>query len=166
MARVYLALGSNLGDRAGAISRAEEAIRGLPGTRDVRLSGVYETPAVGGPAGQGAFLNAAVALETELEPRELLERLQGIERAAGRPGRAERERWGPRVLDIDVLLYEDRVIDEPGLKVPHPRMHERWFVLRPLADVGGEAVHPVMRKTVNELLARVEDEENVQGARK
>lgn len=158
MATVYLGMGSNLGDRAAHLARAAELLRTAEGVTDVRMSNAYETEPVG-PIEQGRYLNAAAAIETTLEPAELLALLHTIEADAGRDAPADRQRWGPRELDLDILLYADQVIDEPGLSVPHPRMHERWFVLRPLAEVGPEATHPVLGKTVRELLAEVEAKE-------
>jgi 2-amino-4-hydroxy-6-hydroxymethyldihydropteridine diphosphokinase len=130
--RAFLALGSNLGDRRAFIDRA---VAGLPDV--VAVSGVYETDPVGGPDGQGPYLNAVVELSTELSPRELLEIGQRLEAEAGR---VRTERWGPRPLDVDVLLVGELVVDEPDLIVPHPRMWEREFVLRPLADLAPELV--------------------------
>lgn len=126
MALAYLALGSNLGDRE-AFLRA--AVAGIPDI--VAVSSVYETGPVGGPA-QGEYLNAVVALETELSPRELLEVARRLESEAGR---VRTTRWGPRTLDVDVLLVGDLTVDDADLQVPHPRMGERAFVLAPLADV-------------------------------
>jgi 2-amino-4-hydroxy-6-hydroxymethyldihydropteridine diphosphokinase len=125
--RAFLSLGSNLGDRWAHL---REAVAGLPDV--VAVSPVYETEPVGGPAGQGPFLNAVVELDTELSPRDLLEVARRLEAAAGR---RRVEHHGPRTLDVDVLLVGDVVVDEPDLVVPHPRMHERRFVLRPLADL-------------------------------
>ncbi|MFA9478678.1 2-amino-4-hydroxy-6-hydroxymethyldihydropteridine diphosphokinase [Phycisphaerales bacterium AB-hyl4] len=150
-------MGSNLGDRWGHLTAACQALAALADTRVAAVSGVYETAPVGGPSGQGAFLNAVVALETTLSPSELLAALQAVERSAGRPSRAERTHWGPRPLDLDVLAYDERVIDEPGLHVPHPRLHERWFVLRPLADVASPAWrHPLTGASVAAMLEAVE----------
>jgi 2-amino-4-hydroxy-6-hydroxymethyldihydropteridine diphosphokinase len=125
--RAFLGLGSNLGDRWGHL---REAVAALPDV--VAVSPVYETSPVGGPEGQGAYLNCVVELATDLGPRELLGVAQRLEAAAAR----ERgERWGPRTLDVDVLLVDDLTVDEPDLVVPHPRMWERRFVLAPLADL-------------------------------
>ncbi|MFP4144373.1 MAG: 2-amino-4-hydroxy-6-hydroxymethyldihydropteridine diphosphokinase [Phycisphaeraceae bacterium] len=152
MAIALVALGSNLGDRRVQLERAAEALGALPRTRLIAMSRLHETAPVGGPAGQGPFLNAAAKLETDLAPRELLDAMQAIEAEAGRESSAERVHWGPRVLDLDLLLYDDRRIDEPGLTVPHPRMHERAFVLEPLAEIAPEAVHPRLGRPVRELL--------------
>jgi len=122
----YVGLGSNLGDREAILLRAADAIDA------VRLSPVIETEPWG-YADQPRFLNAVAELETELSPRELLELLLDVERRLGRT--REGPRYGPRTIDLDLLLYGDEVIDEPGLVVPHPRLLEREFVLEPLADL-------------------------------
>lgn len=149
---VFIGLGSNLGDRAALLSGAVERLRATPGIGSVTLSRVHETEPVGGPSGQGRYLNAVAQVETTLEPHALLAELRRIETGAGRE---RRERWGPRTLDLDLLLYDDRVIDSPDLTVPHPRLHERRFVLEPLAELAPELVHPVLRRTITELLAAV-----------
>jgi 2-amino-4-hydroxy-6-hydroxymethyldihydropteridine diphosphokinase len=135
-ARVYLALGSNLGDREGTLQRALDAIAGTRGVDGVAVSNVYETDPVGGPE-QGPFLNAVVALDTAMTPRTLLELAHRVEAEAHR---VRLERWGPRTLDVDVLLVGDETVDEPDLVVPHPRMWERGFVLAPLHDVAPDLV--------------------------
>lgn len=140
--RAFVALGSNLGDRWAHL---RAAVAGLPGV--VGASTVYETDAVGGPGGQPPYLNAVVELDTDLGPRELLELGQALESAADR---VRAERWGPRTLDIDVLVVGDLVVDEVDLVVPHPRMGERAFVLIPLHDlapdlVGQRPAHPGVR---------------------
>ena len=131
--RAYLALGSNLGDRWQFLREAVTALR----DELVAVSNVYETDPVGGPAGQGAYLNCVVALETEKSPHELLGICRRLEAAADR---VRIERDGPRTLDVDVLLVGDLVVNDHDLTIPHPRMWERWFVLAPLADLAPELV--------------------------
>lgn len=157
MPTVYLALGSNVGDRAAQLDAACQAIAALPGTELVSVSSYHETAPVGGPTGQSPFLNAACRITTELEPAALLGELQRIERERGRPDPAARVPSGPRTLDIDILLYDERRIDQPGLKVPHPRMHDRRFVLAPLAEIGPEAFHPVLGLSVSRMLAQLDE---------
>jgi len=132
--RAFLGLGSNLGDRW---QHLRDAVAALPDV--VAVSPVYETSPVGGPEGQGPYLNCVVELETDLGPRELLQVAQRLEAAAGR----ERgERWGARTLDVDVLLADELSVDDPDLVVPHPRMWQRRFVLAPLADLAPDLVPP------------------------
>jgi len=130
--RAFLGLGSNLGDRLGHLRRAIESIPDV-----VAVSPVYETDPMGGPVGQGAYLNAVVELGTDLAPRDLLALARRLEAEAGR---VRTERFGPRTLDVDVLLVGDQVVDDDDLVVPHPRMWERRFVLAPLADLAPELV--------------------------
>lgn len=134
--RAYLGLGSNLGDRAAMLQLATDDLAMTDGITVVAVSGVYETAPVGGPE-QDDYLNAVVAIETRLDARALLRVAQGIEEHAGR---VRTVRWGPRSLDVDVLIVGDARVDEPDLQVPHPRLHERGFVLAPLRDVAPERV--------------------------
>lgn len=134
MARVAIALGSNLGDRLDHLRAGVAALSELGEVVDA--SSLFETEPVGGPD-QGRYLNAVALVETDLEPSELLDRLRGIEQARGR---VRHERWGPRTLDLDIVAYEDRVVDELDLEIPHPRAHERGFVLAPLVEVWPEAI--------------------------
>ena len=139
MEQVYVGLGSNLADPRAQVERALGALAGLPQTRLVQRSRLYRS-APWGRADQPEFVNAVVALQTELTPREMLEALLKIERAAGRARDATR--WGPRVLDLDILVFGDRLIDEPGLHVPHPHLHERAFVVLPLAEIAADLIVP------------------------
>jgi 2-amino-4-hydroxy-6-hydroxymethyldihydropteridine diphosphokinase len=134
MTRAFLALGSNLGDRAAELRRAVTAM-----TEVAAASGVYETEPVGGPEGQGAYLNMVVQLETDRSPRQLLETCRSLEAAAGR---VRDVHWGPRPLDVDVLWIDGISVDEADLQVPHPRLRERPFVLAPLAELAPDIVPP------------------------
>jgi 2-amino-4-hydroxy-6-hydroxymethyldihydropteridine diphosphokinase len=138
--RAYIGLGGNLGDVSATLASAFAALDALPQTRLATHSSIYRSPAWG-MTDQPAFLNAVAALDTELEPASLLAELLRIERAAGRE-RIGAMRWGPRTLDLDLLLYADAVIDQPGLHVPHPHLHERAFVLLPLAEIASDAIVP------------------------
>ena len=138
--RAFLALGSNLGDRAGNLRAAVDAIPDL-----VAESGVYETAPVGGPDDQGAYLNMVVELDTELTARDLLDVCRRTESAGGR----ERiVRWGPRTIDVDIIWIDGVRVDEPDLRVPHPLMHERAFVLAPLEELGPDVVPDDWRSTL------------------
>jgi 2-amino-4-hydroxy-6-hydroxymethyldihydropteridine diphosphokinase len=142
-----LGLGANLGDRRRTLAAALRRLAEQPGIRVAAVSALYETPPWG-KTDQPAFLNAAARIETSLSPRALLDLALEVERSLGR----ERgERWGPRTLDIDILLFGEEGIDEPGLHVPHPRLHERAFALAPLVDVMPEA--EIARRPAAEWLA-------------
>jgi 2-amino-4-hydroxy-6-hydroxymethyldihydropteridine diphosphokinase len=145
MTRAYVGLGANLGDREGTI---RAAVAALPGV--LAVSSLRETEPVG-LTDQPRFLNGVAALETELSARDLLDTLLALER---RLGRERRERWGPRTIDLDLLLFGEEAIDEPGLTVPHPRLHERRFALEPLAEIAPDALIPGRGRVAN-LLAEL-----------
>jgi 2-amino-4-hydroxy-6-hydroxymethyldihydropteridine diphosphokinase len=149
--KAYIGLGSNLGNRLGNIRFALAAMGQMPGSSVLRMSAVYETEPVG-TAGQPKFLNAAVELETSLEPSLLLNSLQRIEHHMGR---VRQVKWEPRVIDLDILYYGSLVIDTPELKVPHPEAKDRGFVLVPLCDLDPELVDPVIRQPVKALLKKI-----------
>jgi 2-amino-4-hydroxy-6-hydroxymethyldihydropteridine diphosphokinase len=153
LVEAYIALGTNLGDRRANLAAAIDRLRTLQGASFRGLSEVYETEPIG-PPGQGAYLNAVAVIDTTLSPRELLEVLIEIERQMGR---VRSQRWGPRTIDLDLLLYGDALIDEPGLTVPHPRLSERWFVLKPLHDLAPGLTVPGVGETVAELLTKLEE---------
>ena len=155
MARAYVGLGSNLGDREAALRSALAALAADPRVELLGVSAFRETEPVGF-VDQPRFLNAAVALETPLAPRPLLELLVGVERALGRTRSGPR--FGPRTIDLDLLIYDDVVVDEPGLTLPHPRLHQRRFVLEPLAELDPWLVVPG-RGPVKALLAGVDSSE-------
>jgi 2-amino-4-hydroxy-6-hydroxymethyldihydropteridine diphosphokinase len=154
----YIALGSNMGDRELNLLRAVAEIGKLPDSKVTGLSPFYETSPVG-VTEQDFFYNAVLRLTTALPPLNLLERLLAIESSIF--GRTRTVHWGPRRMDLDLLLYADAVINEEGLTVPHPHMGERRFVLQPLCDIAPELIHPVLGKTMTILLANVPSGETV-----
>jgi 2-amino-4-hydroxy-6-hydroxymethyldihydropteridine diphosphokinase len=153
MTRAYVGVGANLGDRERTIRKALAALDARPGIAVVAVSTLRETDPVG-YLDQPRFLNGAAALETELAPHALLEALLDVERALGRV-RGMGPRYGPRPIDLDLLLHGDAVLDEPGLVLPHPRLHERLFALEPLAELDPALVVPG-RGAVEDLIARLE----------
>ncbi len=149
----YIALGANLGDRRANIEAAVERLRATDGVLVTKVSPPMENPAVGGPADSPPFLNAVAEIQTTLPPRELLDRLLQIEKDLGR---TRREKWGPRAIDLDLILYGDQIIAERDLHVPHPLMHERRFVLEPLAQIAPHALHPERKRTAAQMLDDLE----------
>ena len=148
MKPIFIAVGSNEGNRPELIKRAAELLKNNPAIQIVRSSCHYETDPVGGPP-QGKFLNAVWKIETSLTARELLNAMLKVEQALGRERTVKN---GPRTIDLDILFYGDQIIDEDGLNVPHPRLRERWFVLKPLWDLAADFIDPVTKKSVCELL--------------
>ncbi len=153
----YIALGSNLGDRQAQLDRALELLRQHPGIAVERVSSYRDTEPVGGPASQGKYLNAVAEVRTDRTPADLLQTLLGIEQQMGR---VRGERWGPRVIDLDLLLFGTEAIEQheagTDLSVPHPRMHERRFVLEPLVEIAPLAVHPKLQSTAADLLRHLD----------
>ena len=156
MPTAYLALGANLGDRRRNIEAAVGMLRATARVRVKKVSSLLETAAVGGPNDSPRFLNGVAEIETELCPTELLSRLLEIERHLGRQ---RRQKWDPRLIDLDILLYNDRIINEPNLKVPHPLMHRRGFVLQPLAEIAPDRIHPALGISIRQMLKRLREKE-------
>jgi 2-amino-4-hydroxy-6-hydroxymethyldihydropteridine diphosphokinase len=157
VAKAYIGLGSNLGNRRANVEAALDCLNHPGETRVLRVSKLTETDPVGGPP-QPRFLNGVAEIETELAPEALLEKLLAIEEKLGR---VRREKWGPRVIDLDLLFYDDRVIDSPELKLPHPLIVQRTFVLQPLAELAPDLVHPETGKTIREHLKLLESKSSI-----
>lgn len=153
MPTVYLGLGANLGKRRETIDAALARLADHPAICVGAVSALIETAPVGGPAGQPNYLNGAAAIETNLDPAALLAELKRIEHDLGR---RDGPRWGPRPIDLDILLYGDLALDTPDLTIPHPRLRERRFVLEPLAEIAPDAIDPVTGLAVRALLARLD----------
>jgi 2-amino-4-hydroxy-6-hydroxymethyldihydropteridine diphosphokinase len=154
---VFIGLGSNLGDRFSALQRAVAAIAQLPTTTIKKISSVYETEPVG-VKHQGEFFNAVVEVETELAVQELFASLKEIEHALGR---THHERWGPREIDLDLLYMGSLIIDNSALRIPHPELHHRKFVLIPFVEIAPEFIDPLRRTTVRQLFEQTNDESMV-----
>lgn len=157
---VYIGFGSNVGDRVDFCDRAVTLLSLLPHSQVTGVSLLYETEPVddGAAPGPGWFLNGVVQLETDVTPNSLLAVIREIERSLGRD---QDNRSGPRTMDLDLLLYGERVITDSDLVVPHPRLHQRRFVLMPLSELDPLLVHPVRRRSVNQMLAEVDDPSEV-----
>lgn len=149
----YISFGSNLGDSLSTLRAARKELCAAVGIKCRALSPLYESHPCGGPPGQGLYLNGVLAIETDLTPLQLLHLLQRIEDAHGR---VRSERWGERTLDLDLLLYNNLILDGEELILPHPRMHERAFVLFPLAEIAPEVIHPLYQKSMRELSQELE----------
>jgi 2-amino-4-hydroxy-6-hydroxymethyldihydropteridine diphosphokinase len=154
----YVGLGSNLNDKINNLDRAIDLVGRSPGTRVLRKSSIYQTEPVGVKE-QPDFLNMVLEIDTALSPFELLDFLQGVEQTMARK---KEIRWGPRNIDLDLLLYEDEVIDSERLILPHPGMHLRKFVLVPLAEIARDKIHPVFKKTIVNLLEDLKENSKVE----
>ena len=153
MTTIYLSFGSNLGNKLENIRQALKLLNETNGIKITKASSIYETAPVGGVE-QDYFLNGVCELETELTPYELLEAIQSIEYALKR---VRKVHWGPRTLDLDILLFEDTVMNEARLTIPHPYMHERSFVLIPMNEIAPGVTHPVLHKTIHEMVFEDKD---------
>jgi 2-amino-4-hydroxy-6-hydroxymethyldihydropteridine diphosphokinase len=154
----YIGLGSNMGDKIANIKKAIEELGEIQGSKVLAVSSFYKTEPVG-DIEQDWFVNAAAKIETGLSPGEILTALLNIERGLGR---VRDVRWGPRTIDLDILLYNNLVLDEEGLAIPHPFMHERRFVLAPLAEIAPDEIHPGLKKSIRELLEGVHDNKKIE----
>ena len=156
--RIYIGIGSNLGDRRANTAEAIDRITKIPDTRVVRASSLYESEPLGNA--KTWFVNSVIEIETEMGAEPMLKRLKAIEDAMGRK-RVKGKRWGSRIIDLDILLSENEVVDKRNLRVPHPEMHKRRFVLMPLAELAPHVVHPGLGQSVSALLATVKDDKRV-----
>jgi 2-amino-4-hydroxy-6-hydroxymethyldihydropteridine diphosphokinase len=154
---VYLHTGSNLGDRAFHLDRARELVAAFAGEL-IRCSGLYQT-APWGNTEQGAFLNQAFEIQTILQPQQLMKIILELENHIGR---VRKEKWGPRLIDIDILFFGQQIIKEPELIIPHPHLQDRNFVLMPLAEIAPDFVHPILQKTIRELVEESADKGQVE----
>jgi 2-amino-4-hydroxy-6-hydroxymethyldihydropteridine diphosphokinase len=156
--RVHIGIGSNLGDRRANTVEAVEKVSQLPGTRVVRASSLYESEPLGDA--KTWFVNSVIEIESDLTPEALLKKLQAIEEAMGRK-RVKGKRWGSRIIDLDILLFDQDVIDKRNLKIPHPELHKRRFVLLPLTELAPQVIHPQLGQSISTLLANVKDAKRV-----
>lgn len=152
----FLSIGSNMGDRASNVKDAIKLIEKNIG-KIAKQSHVYETQPWGEP-NQDPFLNLVIMINTSLEPRDMLEKISRIERELGRE---RKEKWGPRIIDIDILFYGKRVIRDKGLEIPHPELHKRGFVLVPMMEIAPEFEHPILMKPIDELYMECDDNNDV-----
>lgn len=154
----FIGLGSNMGDKLANLKKAIEGLGKIQGTKVLTVSSLYKTEPVGGVE-QDWFVNVVAEVETGLTPRELLNALLSIEKNLGR---VRDIKWGPRIIDLDVLLYDDLVMDEEGLSIPHPYLHKRAFVLVPLAEIAPKVMHPKLKKTMSELMHGIQDNKYIE----
>lgn len=157
--QVFIGIGSNLGNRRAHYQKALDLMADLPRTAIVRCSSLYESEPIG--EAKNWYVNGVVELKTECAPQQLLSRLQKIEAALGRQRTAHTKKWASRTIDLDILLFDNYIVDEEQLKIPHPEMHRRRFVLWPLSELAPQFIHPLLGSTVTELLADLVDNKQV-----
>lgn len=155
--QVYIGIGSNLGKKRENYLETLERLAKLPETKIVKESSLYESEPLGDS--KEWFVNGVIEIQTELKPDLLLKKFKNIERAMGR--KKVRKRWGARIIDIDILLYDTLILEKKNLKIPHPEMHTRKFVLIPLSEIAPQVIHPVIGGTISELLINVKDDKKV-----
>lgn len=158
MSIVFIGLGSNMGNKTANMEKAVLELGKVPGNKVLAVSSFYKTEPVGGIE-QNWFVNAVAELETTLSPGELLNTLLDIEKSLGR---IRGVKWGPRVIDLDILLYDNLVMDEEGLSIPHPYLHERGFVLVPLVEIAPKVMHPKFKKCMSELMGGINDHKKIE----
>jgi len=155
--QVYISIGSNLGKKKENYLEALTRIAKIPKTRIIKESSLYESQPLGDS--KEWYVNGVIEIETELKPELLLKKCKNIERAMGR--KKVRKRWGARIIDLDILLYNSVIWQKKSLKIPHPEMHQRKFVLTPLSEIAPQVIHPVLGETISELLVGVKDDKRV-----
>lgn len=157
--RVFIGLGSNLGNRRAHYQKALELIAGLPKTRVVKRSSLYESEPIGDA--KNWYVNGVVEIETDFAPEKLLSRLQAIEKVMGRKKTPQTKKWSSRKIDLDILLFDNYIVESRNLKIPHPEIPRRRFVLLPLSELAPQLAHPRLGTTVAELLAALKDDKKV-----
>ena len=157
--RVFIGIGSNLGNRKAHYYEAIERVAKLPNTRVVQGSSLYESEPLGDA--KTWYVNGVIGIKTEFTPEQLLRRLKAIEQAMGRKKKAQTKRWTSRTIDLDILFFDNRVIDSRNLKIPHPELHNRRFVLLPLSELTPNLIHPLFGVTIARLLAALKDDKRV-----
>ena len=157
--QVFIGIGSNLGNRRAHYQKALDMIADLPQTSIVRCSSLYESEPIGDA--KNWYINGVIELETEFTPQQLLNQLQKIELAIGRKRTTQTKKWASRKIDLDILLFDNYIVDEKKLKIPHPEMHQRRFVLLPLSELAPQYTHPHLSSTIAQLLVSLTDEKRV-----
>lgn len=158
MSVAFIGLGSNMGDKIANVKKAIEELGKIPGNEVLAISSLYKTEPVG-DIEQDWFINAAAKIETALSPQRLLKTLLDIEKDMGR---VREIKWGPRIIDLDILLYDDLILEEEGLIIPHPYLHERGFVLAPMAEIAPDVIHPRLMRGMSQLMNMLNDNNKIE----